>query len=289
MRVPELWIQPLRTAEPDDDIWRVFGDWLLEQDDLRGHLVLRRHEHLTHRPSTRERLVRWGQIAEAHKRHEREWLGGAWPPTGVRLNWRDGFVFSATVETANRAAAEFFDVLLTTPTGAFFSNLRWAGTPGRFWRWLQPNLAAALHTLEWRAEPLSHGALRHLVTQPQLGGLDTLDLQGSLAEGAVGALKATTLRSLSTLAISSNPVEDEGAKVLATTQALASLRQLFAGYAGIGSPGAIALATSPWLRSLEVLSLRGNHISPNALERLSSSANLARLRTLHAHGNGPLA
>lgn len=285
--VPPMWLDSLRTSEVDATVWQVFGDWLLEHGDERGHLVLRRYEVMNELPSSRKRIARWQQVTAAHETHQSDWLAERAVPPGLQLQWRDGFVVGVTVTTIGRTTKSFFDSLVSIPTGAFLQRLTWKTSRPvtHLTAYLPEPLLCHLTTLEWRGSPLDQPSLAKVVTHPPLAGLAVLDLQHAVREPSVmNALAASILTGLRTLAIGSNPIGDDGIDIVAQCPALATLEALFSGYAHIGDRGAQALVSTPVLNRLRVLSLRGNAISPALQSQLASSTQLPHLETLHLHG-----
>lgn len=127
-------------------------------------------------------------------------------------------------------------------------------------------------------------ALRDLDLSANGIGDDTVDALAPLAKrltrlnldwnqcGPGTAAMLATCTELTTL-ILSDPMEhaglgDEGATILATAPALASLRVLNLSQNTIGEAGGRALAASPHLRGLERLELRWNHIPPPVVNKL---------------------
>ncbi len=105
--------------------------------------------------------------------------------------------------------------------------------------------------------------------------LSELDAQrlGALLE----ALHTPALR---TLDLWSNPLGDEGAKLLAQATLPPTLRELNLTSAQLGPDGARALAHAPWLERLERLSLANNPLGDEGVEALAKSAHLGKLIAL---------
>lgn len=87
------------------------------------------------------------------------------------------------------------------------------------------------------------------------------------------------------LDLSSNPVRDQGAKLLACSAHLSRVRGLNLTSSGISDAGLEALARSPHLTGLRELYLCDNHISDAGVRVLTSSPLARRLTTLYLRFN----
>ncbi|MGV9312386.1 hypothetical protein ACWDR0_09320 [Streptomyces sp. NPDC003691] len=116
---------------------------------------------------------------------------------------------------------------------------------------------------------LPPGIGRALAESVFTGTLEELQLSGGRLgpEGAAG-LTAAPFRRLRVLGLRHCGIGDEGARVLARTPALATLRRLTLDENGIGDAGALALAESPYLAGLEGLGLRWNQLGDRATRAL---------------------
>lgn len=79
---------------PDDPAaYLVYADWLGERGDPRGELITLGIQRAAHpdNAALREREV------ALHAQHDAEWLGGLAGKDGVSLEWRHGFVHTATI------------------------------------------------------------------------------------------------------------------------------------------------------------------------------------------------
>lgn len=83
----------------------------------------------------------------------------------------------------------------------------------------------------------------------------------------------------------SGAIGDEGAKELAKSQLLKTLRFLGLRAHNIGDAGAQALATSPYLQNLEGLNLFYGTIGPDGANAIASSKNFGHLKYLGLWGN----
>jgi len=98
----------------------------------------------------------------------------------------------------------------------------------------------------------------------------------------------TTFRMLerpSYLDLSSNPVRDQGAKLLAGCPYLAHLQGLNLSSSGIGDSGLRALANSPFLGQLRELYLCDNRIGDAGVRHLANSNLVRQLDALHLRFN----
>lgn len=118
---------------------------------------------------------------------------------------------------------------------------------------------AALERLRFDENSLTARGIHALVNEGNFPKLAELGLAkcglgaASVRRIAEGALDAVTV-----LALSDNPVGDEGARVLAEAEWASRLERLELARCSIGDTGAKALANAPGLRSIGRLDLRGN-------------------------------
>lgn len=81
----------LRKYPQDWSSWLVYGDWLLEQGDVRGELILLEHLKATGARTARGRPDTQRAIDALISKHESTWR--AVLPAGVDVvTWRNGFI-----------------------------------------------------------------------------------------------------------------------------------------------------------------------------------------------------
>src|SRR5689334_10608917 len=82
--------------------WLVYGDWLLEHDDVRGALIQLEHRHARARAAERAALQR--EIDALVKRHQASW-SAALPPGVAARTWKHGFVTKVAIPWSEEAPA----------------------------------------------------------------------------------------------------------------------------------------------------------------------------------------
>jgi uncharacterized protein (TIGR02996 family) len=230
--------QTLREHPDDLGAWLVYGDWLLEHDDVRGALIQLEHRHARARVADRPALRR--EIDALVKRHQARWAA-ALPAGVIAKAWRHGFVTKVAVEWTEAAPAQIEQALRER----FVTALR-----------ILPPAADGDEdedVYDDDGEPIRPPPL-------ELGGLTALDLSR-----------------LGELDLSYVHIGAPGAAVIAGATSLGGLRALDLRYCGIGNRGLAALAASPLARGVRRLRLQRNGITAagaKVLERFSALVEL---------------
>lgn len=282
-------------GDPDDwASWLVYGDWLLEQGDVRGELI--RLEHATAQRSADGSALK-ADIDRLVAKHRDTWLGPA--PADAEIVWKNGFIVGIALpydeETPTMVSA-----VLASREGRFLSSLRLsppaldedfdeeeidddydedAGPP------THPGPAVALAGLDLRqlrslaftyCAMGAEGAVA-LAGAPHLDNLRSLDLRynfiGDVGVEALGA--APQLAGLTSLSLLRNDFEVAGARALARSPHLTGLATLDLRYNRIGPEGARELAASPAMRGLHTLLVYLDDVEKEGAEALAESPHLA--------------
>jgi uncharacterized protein (TIGR02996 family) len=190
----------LRRSRTDWDTWRVYADWLTEQGDARGELVMLEHRLATNAlPADEQRALRRRADAVVAA-HQGAWLAGLAQPAWITLAWRHGFVVEAKLKRSD--ALDALDALAAHPT------------------------ARLLGSLELVRLGLGDEEARALAAAESLSGVTRLDLEGNHigALGAQALAASETLRNLVWLSLRVNPIGDEGLAALAASESLRGCR-----------------------------------------------------------------
>jgi uncharacterized protein (TIGR02996 family) len=227
----------LREHPDDEAAWMVYGDWLLEHDDVRGALIQLEHRHARARAADRAALRR--EIDELVKQHQRRWSRAL--PTGVTAQaWKHGFPTKVAVTWSEDAPARIERALRER----FVSALRIAAPEGA---------EDGDDEFDDDGEP---------VPVP-------------LVE--IGALAAIDLRALVELDLAYVNVGAPGAEAIAASATLERLEVLDLRYCRIGDRGALALAAAPALGSLRRLRLQRNELTAKGARALQRFERLVEL------------
>jgi len=222
---------------PQDEIsLSIYADWLLDQPDdaarTRGEYI--KLELAQTKTSNRDELkdLRW-QAHDLWWNHGENWLGPLYEAV-------DHFVYERGRLVVEISGATFMD----RPPEEIESAPAWELVTDIVFR------SCSLELLQF---------LRRL---PRPAILSELDVPAKAIEAdEVPDLIAGGLwDDLTGLGLNVNPLGDVGAITLADWPGLASLRRLNLDSTLIGPEGAQALAGSPWLDQIEVLSLRRNSV-----------------------------
>jgi uncharacterized protein (TIGR02996 family) len=293
----------------------------LRAEFIRTQLEVRRLDFYTARSAALRR-----RVEELHKKHGKRWLkedGLGKPRFAV---FRRGFIEKVTFDDcaaflrdapglADRTPLLAAEVLCETPEPSetfidspLLERLRGlhvgrrasllllsrqalrSPTGGVFQRILQEEQYEELRRASL-AEPDPPG-LRALLLSPRLANLRELDLSGSWFEpGFVSVLRlARPLANLRSLDLTDTSFPDSDFAHLAESPHLANLRELYLCGAdsvpGFHQEGAAMLAGSPYLRRLEVLNVRSQHLERAGFEALARWPGLASLRRLDLESTG---
>jgi uncharacterized protein (TIGR02996 family) len=270
----ELLEARIRAHPDDDEAWMVYGDWLLEQGDRRGELVmLEAWKAQRDEVTPREAAAAWVDSSRA-----------SWSPAALPLNvdyeWRRGFVWSATVrDILRRQHIRAIGQLLADPQARLLSGLRLRFAPlasasivGR----IAKLDLGRLHSFQAAYHPCGNELVQALLEQSSLS-LTTLDLRytGLTDSGLIELVGSTRLRGLRQLHLPHNALGNEGVEALASAPSMSELQVLDLRYNAIGREGVAALAKSPVLGKLTALLLYAGELDEESVRVLASSDVLA--------------
>jgi uncharacterized protein (TIGR02996 family) len=229
-------------SEHPDDLasWMVYGDWLLEHDDVRGALIQLEHRHARARVVDRAVLRR--EIDTLVQQHQASW-NAALPPGVVAQTWKYGFVTKVAV-TWSEDAPELIEQALR---GRFVTALR--------------IVSPAEEEVEGEDE-------------------DEIDEDGEPIPPPpveVGQLAAIDLNRLMELDLSYLNIGAPGAKALAASTSLDQLAVLDLRYCGIGDDGLASLAASALAGNVRRLHLQRNAITAAGATALQRFGKLVEL------------
>lgn len=271
----------------DDAAWLVYGDWLLEHDDVRGTLV-----QLERRlPASRDRRALEAEIAALVAKHQARWRETLPPEIDV-VGWRHGFVTAIAITWSDDAPAQLARAL-ELPVAKFVRCVR-LGDPGGvevdeeeiedFENYTPPPIeAAALATLalggatqlELPYVRIGDAGAQALATSPALANLEHLDLRyAGIGDDGIGALAASLPR-VRRLHLQRNRIGPVGAVALAR---LGALVELDLRYNPLGAEGARALAAAPFLPQLARLALYRADVTADGARALATSQLAPSLR-----------
>lgn len=250
--------------DPEDvEAWRSYAAHLLEQNDLRGELILSANA-----PDPDERAAHQAFV-ERHR--------GTWTPTMLSphdCTWRYGFPIEVTYRVSSRSVARDLRDCMADPRARLVGRLRLdfaAGVTARGLAVLGDADLGRLRTLVSRYHTRGTRIARTLARQ-RLLRLRALDLRHShLDDEGLLALAGSELRGLRTLHLQHNRFGARGLEALAASPVLATLERLDLRHNRIGSAGAAALAASPHIGRLTTLLLHAGHIDSAGVRALAAS------------------
>jgi uncharacterized protein (TIGR02996 family) len=269
----------LRTHPQDRDAWLVYADWLSDQGDVRGRLILLEHQQQA-QPALQ------AELDALRAQHQSEWgLPGL--SEDAQYEWRHGFVVGVRLPWS----AETLDLLpglLSHPEGRLLTSLRLRHEPdgaeddGEDYEYDDPR--EEYDGGDEEEEDPERAELFQRFSSLDLGQLTSLDLaySGLEAEIARALARSTHLGGLRSLDLRLDRLGNKGAAALAEAR-LDSLVSLHLQSNRIGPDGARALASSSHLQRLELLDLRDNPIGPAGAEALARSPVVSRLTSLYLH------
>jgi uncharacterized protein (TIGR02996 family) len=250
-------------ANPDDwDSWLVYADWLTDEGDSRGQMIVLEHQLAGGALPPQERSKARQRLDALKARHQPERLRRWACPAGTALIWRHGFVVGVRFPRGP-GWAEALAHLAAHPAGPMLSTL-----------------ALSNHAMGTEG-------LAVLLKSPVLPRLARLNLWGNQLDAQAAALLArqAELGSLLSLNLWNNRLGDEGAAALAEATSLGALVDLDLGDNQISRNGAISLAHATGLRSLRALRLRRNRLGDEGALALAR-ASLAALTELDVGDTG---
>jgi uncharacterized protein (TIGR02996 family) len=233
--------QTLREHPDDLGTWLVYGDWLLDQGDVRGALIQLEHRHARARPTERPALR--SEIDALVKQHQKRWRK-ALPSSVTAKAWRYGFITQIEVPWSEGAPALIEQALQER----FVAGLR-ITAPDRD----DEDVDDDEDGYDENGEPIRPPPV-------ELGALAKLDL--------------SRLRELDLSYVS---LGVNGAKALASARSLGGLEALDLRYCGIENKGLAALAASPFAASVRRLHLQRNEITAAGAASLGQFTRLVEL------------
>jgi uncharacterized protein (TIGR02996 family) len=275
--------------EPLEDLHRLaFADWLEEHGHAERGQFIRlqcRHDRLPDYPLARRRLAE--EIAALFRAHGAAWTAGL--PNCKPVEWHDldnfrgGLLEHLTlgqyIEEKDRVGLfQAVDVRsLRTRLGAWTYNL---GPPALATflaaPWL-PRLVSLEIEVPWYSDSLAVlGGADVLTGLVHLGMVDSVYNPARLTE----LVEGLRLPALSSLDLSENRLDEEGAVILAGSAVLGKLRRLRLSSCRLGVSGIRTLASSPALAGLEHLDVSGGFFREAGAEALAASPFLTNLSTL---------
>ncbi|MFV8752354.1 TIGR02996 domain-containing protein [Nannocystaceae bacterium ST9] len=257
--------------DPDDaEAWKVYADWLLDQGDRRGELILlERHPDASRDPQLRSSIA--ALVAE-HR--------ASWTPAGLyaqSCEWRGGFVVGATFRVSDRYDPDTLARALADPRARFLIDLRLDIDAS-----LATKVVASMAKVDFgrlrSLRAIHHGrgdALARVLAKQRGLNLATLDLRNSVLtnNGLVELADSGQLRGLRALHLQNNKFAGKGLAALARAE-LGALELLDLRYNQITEVGAAALASSPQLGALRSLYLYAADLGPAGVHALASSTTL---------------
>lgn len=258
----------------DDGPRLVLSDALQERGDPRG-LFIAAQCRLQERglgPSERARFTR--EAAHLLDAHRAEWAGSA---AGFEYTMRRGFIDQLEAQAADLVAkaAIFADEPITrlALTRASKDHVVALASAGAFARVSRLTIRGGIG--DDGAEALAQALAKR--SSP----VGTLNLSGNNIGPAGMTALAGALIGCQALALTSNPLGDEGAEAIAKAKALGSLNTLFLTDTDLTDEGVTALAKSKTLTALTRLGLaRNEEVTTESLAAISSSKKLKALRWL---------
>jgi uncharacterized protein (TIGR02996 family) len=240
----------LRVDLDDWRSWLVYADWLQDQGDARGEVIVLEHRLAAEGLSEEEaRRVR-ARIKALGREHRPTWRQGLELPAGGELECRFGFPVGVRLPWSEGAPAVLAR-LVDHPGCRLLTRLHLAGESVDTAALARlPALRAFLELSLARCALGPRGA-EALARSPHLGGLVRLDLSRNEVgpQGAAALAQSSTLGALERLELASDRVGAEGAAALAQSR---TLRALDLSHNGLGPEGAAELARSTTLRSLDL-------------------------------------
>lgn len=252
-------IEALLRSQPERwDLWRVYGDYLLEHGDVRGEIIGMKHraDALILQPSERQELAQRAKTLQAE--HQASWLPPGFVPEGAVLVWRFGFVVGAVLRASPKLPGAI-KALRAQGACRFLSRIDLGSN--ELGDEALSEIAAGggldkVVSLDLRRNRIGSKGLAGLL-RADLSSLVSLNVSENLLgnPGAEGISAAPGLSNLKQLYIAGNRLGDDGSIKLAGSSTLVQLSQLYCGDNPIGSKGALSLAGSEALRSLALLNL----------------------------------
>jgi uncharacterized protein (TIGR02996 family) len=265
----------LRTHPHDRDAWLVYGDWLQEQGDVRGRLIL-----LEQRMEAQPELQ--AEVNALKAQHQAHWgLRGL--DAGAQHAWRCGFVIGVTLPMSVESL-ELLPKLVAQPEGRLLTSVRLRS----------PHLPEDYDEDEDEDEDYEDEETEEpddekielfdklaKLDLPQVTSLDfSYGMHGPKLAQALS--RCPSVGGLLSLDLRFNRLGDKGADFLGKAP-LEQLLSLHLQQNDIGHIGARALAESRHLRQLTLLDLRSNELGPEGARALAGSPIVSQLGSLYLH------
>jgi len=255
---PEV-IAFLREAKenPDDDAPRfILADWLEDRGDPRGEFVRLQVEAARRESEGDDARELFVQAGALYQLHSAEWLGNI--ASHTRSFFKRGLVG------------------LSADPRRFLGRTWQQQAGSERWEWVE---CVSL-------EPVDTDILKRLVNSPLLPSVGNLDLhlrsRASL-EYLAHLMHSSAVAGLRSLSLEGEIEPDffcDLGQILASSQRLAGLRQLYLEVIPFGPEAARDLADSPFLGRLHTLTFVGCDIGDEGLRSLSQSPHLGHIRHL---------
>jgi uncharacterized protein (TIGR02996 family) len=276
----------LRSYPDDWPSWLVYADWLLDQGDERGELIVLEYR-LRSPASEEERRVLEGRGRELQRLHAARWQQGL-ALERVELEWHHGFLRRAIFQHGD--VVELFERLMEHPVAHLLSSVCFRHLwPSELRRLLDSRATTRrpLPSLQLDACRLDPQELEALPGSALMRGVSDLELSSNhLGDlGLMILLERGIPEDLRGLVLWNEGIGPEGVTALARAPSLRELRRLSLGEARPGTRGVRALATSSALPHLAHLELRACRLSAESASVLASSELLRGVSRLHLGSN----
>jgi len=267
LTVKDLLLAAIFEVPHDDERRLVYADYLLEKGDPRGEFISRSVALFSGGLDPLRRKQFNARVDELVATHGGEWFGAV-KEIADDFTVRRGFVEEIRGE-ASTLLPKLNAVFQAEPVRKLHLSevkdvaLKALATAP----WLK-----RIEYLALSGSPTAKG-LKELLSADGISNLKGLNLGGcELDESAVQAIaKAKCVRSLERLALTGNPIGDEGISALAEAS-LVSLKNLYLAATEITDEGLENLSGSPHLKALKFLGLeRNEEVSSDGVESLRSS------------------
>ncbi len=274
-RAPE-WVARIAEAFDDDAPRLVYADWLQGQGDPLGEFVMLQCE--------RARLERWDPKQKAMREREEHMLAmyrSRWlPDPQANVEWSRGFIerIRITYPFDVAAVAGLLEAAPLARSLEIMPETNYSDMPAEALDQLELQKFTGLFikSCRWDEQHVSH-----VLEDARLAGVDRLGFTGCSLTGRV--LKSLALRKFRALDLHNNALGVRGVQYALTSAP--TLVELDLSNAGIGDPGAIAIAETA-LPAIERLSIQLNRLTHRSFATLAK-ATLPHLRVLDLANNQP--
>jgi uncharacterized protein (TIGR02996 family) len=307
------FLEDIKADLEDDTPRRILADYLADQDDPRGDFIAIQCDLARLSPEGPGRSLLQEQERDLQQRHQADWLGGL---ARLVAGWtfHRGLLRLDLDHTALERRQQ--TQILAEPALAWVEQVRFTVSPHHYFgvgqaverlgfagldlstTLLGPRLGVGL--LGWPALPdlnrlnLARNQLEAVelesvlsnLTAPRLRSLILADNQLD-RRGAARLVQFPLVRTITHLDLTGNRLEGEGvARIVEDAPTSAGMLELRLANNLVHVDGAIALASSPYLRKLRGLDLSLNSLGDTGVTVLAAAANLQGLETLDVSGSG---